>query len=58
MIRSMLIVLLLPMLGAFAPAAQAHTLGVDKADLVEMKDGRYHLVSYVPPLYQPLITAQ
>lgn len=53
MIRSMLIVLLL---AAFAPAAQAHTLGVDKADLVEMKDGSYHLVSHVPPRYQPLIT--
>ncbi len=41
----------------FAPSAKAHTLGVDKADLVEMKDGSYHLVSHVPPAYQPLITA-
>lgn len=55
--RSMLIVLLFLSLGAVAPAAHAHTLGVDKADLVEMKDGSYHLVSHVPPLYQPLITA-
>ena len=56
MTRATLIVLLLGLLGAFAPAAQAHTLGVDKADLVEMKDGSYHLVSHVPPQYQPLIT--
>ena len=55
--RSMPIVLLLGLLGAFAPTAHAHTLGVDKADLIEMKDGSYHLVSHVPPLYQPLITA-
>ena len=57
MYRSMLIVLLLLSLGVVAPVAKAHTLGVDKADLVEMKDGSYHLVSRVPPLYQPLITA-
>ena len=54
MIFPLLIVLLL---AAFAPAAHAHTLGVDKADLVEMKDGSYHLISHVPPRYQPLITA-
>ncbi len=53
MIRAMLIVLLLV---ALAPAVQGHTLGVDKADLVEMKDGSYHLVSHVLPRYQPLIT--
>ena len=45
------------LLAAFAPAAHAHTLGVDKADFTEMKDGSYHLVSHVPPRYQPLITA-
>lgn len=36
--------------------AQAHTLGVDKAELTELKDGSYHLVSRVPPRYQSLIT--
>ena len=56
MMRPRVIVLLL-LFVAFTPAAQAHTLGVDKADLVEMKDGSYHLVSHVPPRYQPLITA-
>ncbi len=39
------------------PVAMAHTLGVDKAALVEMKDGSYHLVvSRVAPAYQSLIT--
>lgn len=36
--------------------AEAHTLGVDKADLTEMADGSYHLVSRVPPRFGPLIT--
>ena len=36
--------------------AQAHTLGVDKGELTELKDGSYHLVSRVPPRFQPLIT--
>jgi hydrogenase/urease accessory protein HupE len=35
--------------------AQAHTLGVDPADLAEMVDGSYHLVSRVPPRLQPAI---
>lgn len=49
--------LVILMLLTLAPGAQAHTLGVDRADLVEMKDqGGYHLVSHVPPRYQPLIT--
>ena len=39
-----------------APGALAHTLGVDKADLIERPDGSYHLVSRVPPKFQPLIT--
>lgn len=56
MMRPTLFVLLL-LVGVVAPAAQAHTLGIDKADLIEMIDGSYHLVSHVPPLYQPLITA-
>ena len=34
----------------------AHTLGVDKASLVELADGSYHLISHVPPRYQPMIT--
>ena len=34
----------------------AHTLGVDKASLVELSDGSYHLISHVPPRYQPMIT--
>ena len=38
------------------PDAGAHTLGVDKADLSELNDGSYHLVSHVPPVYQSLIT--
>jgi hypothetical protein len=42
---------------ATAPVTQAHTLGVDKAELTEMRDGSYHLVSRVPPVFQPLITA-
>lgn len=36
--------------------AHAHTLGVDKADLTEMADGSYHLVSRVPRRFAPLIT--
>lgn len=52
MIRLVILLLLIT-----APAAQAHTLGVDRADLIEMKgEGGYHLVSHVPPRYQPLIT--
>jgi len=52
-----ILIALLLMFGATATTTQAHTLGVDKAELMEMKDGSYHLVSRVPPLYQPLITA-
>jgi hypothetical protein len=36
-------------------AASAHTLGVDPAELVEMADGSYHLVSKVPPRLQAAI---
>ncbi len=52
MIRSMLIALLL---AAFAPAAQAHTLGIDPAKLLEGPDGRYALVAEVPPNIAPAI---
>ena len=48
--------LLLFLLLALSTSAQAHTLGVDKATLTENKDGSYHLVSQVPPRFQPLIT--
>lgn len=43
-------------LGLCLPAA-AHTLGVDKADLVETEPGSYQLVSKVPPRLAPLITS-
>ena len=36
--------------------AEAHTLGVDKAELVELAPGHYRLVSKVPVRLQPLIT--
>lgn len=39
-----------------AQAAEAHTLGVDPADLTEMADGAYHLVSRVPPRLAGFIT--
>jgi hypothetical protein len=45
------------MLCAMPSLAWTHTLGVDEAKLTEMADGSYHLVSRVPPLYQPLIKA-
>lgn len=48
--------LLLGLFLLFPATAQAHTLGVDKAELTELKDGSYHLVSRVPPRFQPLIT--
>lgn len=54
MIRVLLCFLLTVVL---TQSASAHTLGVDKADLDEMADGSYHLVSRVPPVYQPLISA-
>ncbi len=57
MMRATLFPPLLVLFGAFAPDAKAHTLGVDKAELIEMKDGNYRLISHVPPVYQPLITA-
>ena len=50
-------ILLLLATGCLAPHAVAHTLGVDPAELTEMKDGTYHLVSHVPPIYQPMISA-
>ena len=53
----MIRVLLVLLLSVISPMTMAHTLGIDKADLTEMQDGSYHLVSRVPPLYQPLITA-
>ncbi len=53
MIRVILILLAMLM----AQTAHAHTLGVDKADLIEMKDdGGYHLVSRVPPRFQAMIS--
>jgi hypothetical protein len=48
--------LLLGLILLFPVAALAHTLGVDKAELTELRDGSYHLVSRVPPRFQPLIT--
>jgi hypothetical protein len=36
--------------------ARAHTLGIDKADLIEMADGSYHLISRVPNSIAPSIT--
>lgn len=41
----------------FSGQTAAHTLGIDKADLRELPDGSYHLVSHVPPRYQSAITA-
>jgi hypothetical protein len=41
----------------WAMPGQAHTLGVDKGDLVEMADGSYHLVSRVPKQLQHMIRA-
>lgn len=55
MIRLLAIAVVVCSLVAVSPPARAHALGIDKADLIEMKDGRYHLVSHVPPRYQPLI---
>ncbi len=51
MTRAGLIALLLTLCGS----ASAHTLGVDPADLIEMLDGSYHLVSRVPPRLQSAI---
>lgn len=42
-------------IAVFSPSVSAHTLGVDKALLVEMAGGEYRLVSKVPPAYQHLI---
>ena len=57
MMRPMIFALLLVVSAVFAVPANAHTLGVDKADLIEMNDGSYHLVSHVPPAYQSMIRA-
>lgn len=54
MSRVVYVVLLIYMI--CVPTAFAHTLGVDKADLIEMRDGSYQLVSRVPPRLQALIT--
>ena len=54
MIRVFLVVLFL--LLPYLPGAHAHTLGVDKADLTEMSDGSYHLVSRVPQRLAYMIT--
>ena len=48
----LLLLVLLP-----ASSVHAHTLGVDKADLSEKADGRYELVSRVPPTLAHLITS-
>ena len=37
-------------------SAFAHTLGIDKAELVELSDGNYRLSSFVPPALAHLIT--
>ncbi|QDG77702.1 HupE/UreJ family protein [Labrenzia sp. PHM005] len=50
----MLIALLCGLLGL--SSAAAHTLGVDKADLIEKEPGFYELVSKVPPRLSGLIT--
>jgi hypothetical protein len=57
MMRPASLALVLALLAASAPPADAHTLGVDRADLTEMKDGSYNLVSHVPPVYQSMISA-
>ncbi len=41
----------------FSPLIQAHSLGIDKAELTESREGSYDLVSRVPPQFQPFITA-
>ncbi len=53
MIRSAAAALLL----LLSASAGAHTLGVDPADLTEMADGSYRLVSRVPPRFQGAIRA-
>lgn len=55
MIRAAVILLLTLPLFVPGERTQAHTLGVDPADLREMVDGSYHLVSRVPPRFQPAI---
>ena len=45
----------LAFLFAMCGNAYGHTLGVDPADLTEMVDGTYHLVSRVPPRLQGAI---
>lgn len=50
------VVALLGFLSA-ALSAQAHTLGIDKAELRELSEGRYLLISRVPPDLAPLIRA-
>ena len=49
-----IMLLTLPLLIA-GGSARAHTLGVDPADLTEMVDGSYQLVSRVPPRLQTAI---
>lgn len=53
--RQLLLVSLALSMIAGLSAARAHTLGVDPADLTEMADGSYHLVSRVPRRLQPFI---
>lgn len=56
-IRKSLVVLIATAFNVLiALPALAHTLGVDKASLVELSDGSYHLISHVPPRFQPAIT--
>lgn len=47
---------ILLLLISLAQVAHAHTLGVDKAELIELRDKSYHLVSRVPPKFQALIS--
>lgn len=47
---------ILLLFAVIASPVLAHTLGVDKASLVELSDGSYHLISHVPQRYQPMIT--
>lgn len=53
MIRSAVVTLLV----LLSVSASAHTLGVDPADLTEMADGSYHLVSRIPQRLQDAIRA-
>ncbi|WP_420413718.1 HupE/UreJ family protein [Roseibium sp.] len=55
--RSGCLILIVVLAGFLWPAvAAAHTLGVDKAELIEREPGSYELISKVPPRLASLIT--